>query len=157
MKFSEKFLEKNYIPSEKDFLEYYFKETAKKTGFPINYFEDPLIRKYRKGKYLLKNPDCPKSINTQYFFLIFQSEIFVKDFFKYIDNHFFLDCILDIPDKFTLMFDKYLDKDGNKLKKYFQKNSRCKLPWSFYDIKLAIQSIKNLYQDFIYKREDQLS
>ena len=151
--FSEKFKTEFDIPHEEDFLKYYFKEISDKKNIPLNYYQDPLIRKYRKGKNANKEPNCPKSINTQYFNIIFQSKSFVKDFFHYINTKFYIDCIFDIPDKFVLIFDKYLNDDGKKLKDYFKKNQRCKLPWNFFDIQLAAKSIKNLYEDFLVKNK----
>ena len=104
-------------PTERDFLKFYFQDAAEAKGLPLDYFHDPLIQKYRKRKSRVKDPNCPKSINTWYLSLIFNSPRFVRDFFEYVEGEFQREALKEIPDKFFLIFDTYLGKSNAKKKK----------------------------------------
>lgn len=135
--------------TENDFLKYYFAELAKNRKLPLNYYQDPLVQKYRKRKSRLKDERRPKSINICYLGLVFESGEFVKDFFEYIDGELAEHCMLEIPDKFQLIFRNYLKKNGGggKVREYFESNKRCKLPWSFYDVQIAIRAMRFVWSD----------
>ena len=143
--------EKAAKPTENDFLKYYFQECAKKEKVPLDFYKDPLIQKYRKrnDKSKKKDDKCPKSINTRYLGLIFQSDHFVTDFFNYIDFKFKIDYLNEIPEKFLLIFKNYINCDStiDFSKEYFQNNKRCKLPWTFHDVDLAIQAMKEINRE----------
>ena len=138
-------------PSEDDFLKYYFAECAAKDSVPLDFYKDPLIQKYRKRKEKNKKLDnnCPKSINTRYLSLIFQSPHFVKDFFEYINKKFKEDYLNEIPEKFFLIFKNYISCNSSITfsKEYFQNNKRCKLPWTFHDVDLAIQAMREINRE----------
>ena len=138
-------------PSEDDFLNFYFKKTAKDHDVPLDFFKDPLIQKYRKRNEKNKQvrKDRPKSINTKYLRLIFQSPHFVRDFFDYIETKFKEEYLSDIPEKFLLIFKNYINSNNNiqQSKEYFQNNKRCKLPWTFHDVDLAIQAMREINRE----------
>lgn len=143
------FIENNSKPSSEDFLEYYFSDCAKKFNVPLHYYKDPLIEKYKKRnekKKKRQDDNCPKSINTKFLKLIFQSPHFVKDFFEYIDSSFKVDYLCEIPEKFFLIFKNYVNTSKNlkTSREYFQNNKRCKLPWTFNDVDLAIIAMKEI-------------
>ena len=145
-------VDSNSKPSSEDFLEHYFSECSKLNKIPINYYKDPLIEKYKKRneKRKKKNDDnCPKSINTKFLKIIFQSDHFVKDFFEYIDSKFKQDYLKEIPEKFFLIFKNYVNTSKNlkTSKDYFQNNKRCKLPWTFHDVDLAITAMKDINKE----------
>lgn len=147
-----KFIETTSKPSSEDFLEYYFGECSRKFNIPIHYYKDPLIEKYKKRnetKKKKKDDNSPKSINTKFLKIIFQSPHFVKDFFEYIDTSFKVDYLFEIPEKFFLIFKNYVNtsKNLNTSKEYFQNNKRCKLPWTFHDVDLAITAMKDIYKE----------
>ena len=146
-----KHADKMVKPSEEDFLTYYFGKCAKKEGVPLDFYKDPLIQKYRKRneKHKKQNDNCPKSINTKYLNLIFQSPHFVKDFFDYINNKFKEDYLNEIPEKFFLIFKNYISCNSSIKfsKEYFQNNKRCKLPWTFHDVDLAIQAMREINRE----------
>ena len=135
--------------TETDFLKFYFDELSQKKKIPLNYYQDPLVQKYRKRKSRVKDEKRPKSINIYYLTLVFECEDFVKDFFDYIDGQLMEHCMLEIPDKFQLIFRNYMKKsqDSGKVREYFESNKRCKLPWSFYDVKIAIKAMKFVWAD----------
>jgi len=135
--------------TETDFLKFYFDDLSKSKKIPLNYYQDPLVQKYRKRKSRVKDEKRPKSINICYLTLVFECEDFVTDFFDYIDGQLMEHCMLEIPDKFQLIFRNYLRKNGDsgKVKEYFESNKRCKLPWSFYDVKIAIKAMKFVWTD----------
>ena len=133
--------------SEVDFLQYYFGQCAENEGFPLDYYQDPLIQKYRKRKSKKIEPDRPKSINIKFLSLVFKSDHFVKDYFEYINKDLFVDCMMETPDKFELIFKNYIKNNFSTATDYFNKNKRCKLPWSFYDVTLAIKAMRNVYED----------
>ena len=134
-------------PTEKDFLKYYFEECANKNNNPVDFYEDPLIRKYRKRKSRKKEINYPKSINTRFLSLIFQSNKFYKDFIDYLDNKLFFESLREVPDKFFLIFSNYLNCEIKEAAEYFLKNKRCKLPWSYYEIAFAIKAFKNIIKE----------
>ena len=135
--------------TETDFLKFYFEDLSKKKKIPLNYYQDPLVQKYRKRKSRVKDEKRPKSINIYYLTLVFECEDFVNDFFDYIDGQLMEHCMLEIPDKFQLIFRNYMKKsqDSGKVREYFESNKRCKLPWSFYDVKIAIKAMKFVWAD----------
>ena len=153
-----KFLKQLYVirinniksnPTENDFLKFYFEEISKSTKNPLDYYQDPLIQKYRKRKSRVKDEKRPKSINTFYLSLIFKSKTFVKDYFEYIDGKLLEECLSEISDKFKLIFKNYIESfETEKVKHdYFAWNKRCKLPWTFYDVCLAINAMKIVKKD----------
>jgi predicted nuclease of restriction endonuclease-like (RecB) superfamily len=135
--------------TEVDFLKYYFQDLCKQKKIPLNYYQDPLVQKYRKRKSRVKDEKRPKSINIYYLTLVFECPEFVSDFFEYIEGQLMEHCMLEIPDKFQLIFRNYLKKNGNsgQVKNYFESNKRCKLPWSFNDVKIAIKAMKFVLSD----------
>lgn len=134
-------------PTEREFLKYYFEDCAKKNNHPLEYYEDPLIRKYRKRKSRKKDKDFPKSINTRFISIIFQSDLFHQHFVEYLENQLFFESLIEVPDKFYLIFTNYLQKDVTSAVNYFAKNKRCKLPWSFFEIAFAIEAFTNVITD----------
>ena len=139
-------------PSEKEFLEYYFGETAKRENIKLEYFQDPLVQKYRKRNILDKNSSAPKSINIRYFTLISKSNLFIADFLEYINGDLLSDSMKEVPGKFCLIFKKYLSSDKLIAKNYFSNNKRCKLPWSFFEVGEAIHATKQIIQN-IFERQ----
>lgn len=145
-------VQNNTKPSMDDFLQYYFGECASLTQTPLNYYKDPLIEKYNKRNMKDKkniDSNCPKSINTKFLKYIFQSPHFVQDFFEYINSKFKEEYLNEIPEKFFLIFKNYVNNSKNikSSKEYFQNNKRCKLPWTFHDVNLAIQSMQEINKD----------
>lgn len=135
--------------TETDFLKYYFASRAEAKQLPLGYYQDPLVQKYRKRKSRFKDEKRPKSINICYLGLVFESPQFVRDFFAYIDGELAEHCMLEITDKFQLIFRNYLRKNGDsgQVRQYFESNKRCKLPWSFYDVKIAIRAMRYVWAD----------
>jgi hypothetical protein len=141
-------IDSNSKTSYEDFLEHYFGDSARRSGVPLHYFKDPLIEKYKKrnDKKRRQDEDCPKSINTRFLKLIFQSPQFVQDFFEYMHSSFKIEYLCEIPEKFFLIFKNYVNSAKNlkTSQQYFQNNKRCKLPWTFNDVDLAIAAMKEI-------------
>lgn len=132
---------------EESFYNHYFKETAESEEISIKDFYYTIgVNKKRK------------TIDDSYFEKIFKSERFLKELIEYIKSEFNLECKKEIKDKIEKMLkkwdDKYTDEEFfckeymKRVKQYFLDNTKCKLPWSVNEIKVAVYQIYDLMEKY---------
>lgn len=139
------------------FYSYYFGKVADKNNCKLEKFYHPKIVSKRKKNE--QKSERLKSINTQYMRGIKKSKIFVNDFNSYLNNDFVdsdgnqdgfrnqtYEIIMDkLIYKFnfwdSLMRSEGPEKGFEKVIKDFTKNPKCKLPWSYLELKEAVNFV----------------
>lgn len=126
--------ESNSIDSN-DFVKYYFGDLCEKKKIDIWKFFGYNFQK------------LSKPLNNDFYFFLFQSEIFYKNFFIYLKNNLKNDYELLIIKKFDTFFYKYdrmlkkhlnMEFIMNKFFKSLENNNRVKFPWNLNEIDDAI-------------------
>lgn len=149
-KYLRKKFEKNQIehrlPHE-DFYEHYFGEISKSMDLPISHFHYPPNHTTAKKAQTFK---------IDFFKRLFQSEVFKVDALEFVHNHLWKEYKIKICKKlerFLSEREKKIIKDSAKeaaiiqeLKNYLLNNRKCKLPWTLYDIKAAIEKLAALIE-----------
>ena len=132
--------------SEMEFLNSFYAKHKEAYGMEVENFSDPL------NCTLINNPTY-KTLNSEYFDMIFSLEDFRDTFFAYLDGEFKKNYQASVPAKFTKMFKELLDKLESSLHvdeedifveyidKYKQQKNN-KLPWLGKEIDDAILVFK---------------
>ena len=98
-----------------------------------------------------------KTMNSKYLENLLSSRLFREDIKKYLEELFIdnynerrrkkIDNLVDkLRKKFLNLPDSY-----QPLKDYLEKNSKCKLPWSNYELQLA----KDCVMQLVYQKEEE--
>lgn len=127
------------------FYNYYFLEVSKKENLSIEHFYHP-----KSGNKI------NKTINANYIRLIKKSDLFIKDFFDYTNNHLIVKYQKSIKKKFHKTFstwdkhykicedkDKYLRVVLTNIKN----NKKFKIPWSIIEVESAINAVSKLFSN----------
>lgn len=121
------------------FYEHYFGETARTRGIPIEAFFHP--NKKLKGNGPKKGVPNQKTMNSKYLENLLSSQLFREDLKAFLEKLF----VENYNDRRRKKIDNLIDKLRKKflesatpsyedLKNYLEKNSKCKLPWSNYEL-----------------------
>lgn len=145
LKYLKKSFKKNFnIKSNLDekFYGYYFANIAQQNDMSVEEYYYPLTKKSKKKE----------TLNAEYFAKIFQSQDFINDLVKFINEHLNEEYKTEIIQKLEsllLKWDKYFDNDSttvlernmDEIKTYLMKNKRCKLPWTLDEVKEAVMRV----------------
>lgn len=137
---------------EKWFNQYYFQEVVETARIPLESFFHP------------KNSNQPsksavKTINSLYISNIIQSKRFVHDFLSYMNGDLEKDYNVVIKTKINGLFDRWesdyqiapnKEEQIQKICVNIEKNNKCKLPWTIIEVKSAIASVNQLFQEHAY-------
>lgn len=135
---------------EQQFYHYYFDEVlSRRPDLKIEDFFDPLTSSDSKNSKI-------KTLSSNYLELIFQSNLFRKDFVFHlsspnVENSLFVKIYQrTIVPKLEKIFAKWESKIGAEqeaslklqmdILSYFEKNNQCKIPWSTVEVTTAINS-----------------
>ena len=99
----------------------------------------------------LKGFPNQKTMNSKYLDNLLSSERFRQDLDLFLDMNFLPNYtdrrrkkIDNLVDKLRKKFLDNGDSSLTDLRNYLEKNSKCKLPWSNYELQLARKSVKEL-------------
>ena len=132
---------------EDRFHRYYFEETARNTGLPLEAFKDPKSKNRKSGETM-------KTINSRYIDNISKSQKFISDFSQIMNHELISEYMKVIDSKFDSLFARWEEKlKGSSMNsgveaicRYIEDNKKCKLPWTIVEINSAIISVKNLFE-----------
>ena len=92
-------------------------------------------------------------MNSKYLENLLTSKLFEKDLINFLEKNFIkiyeekrIKKIENFVEKIQKKFFESGDPDLSALKDYLENNSKCKLPWSNYELKLAKSSVMQLLQ-----------
>jgi hypothetical protein len=131
---------------EKCFYEYYFRDASDQSNIPIEKFCPPKANKKKSNKHL-------RTINLAYIQNVTQSQKFVTDFVKYLDQDFIGDYSKVIDEKLTALVMKWENQFiGSSMSpdviqaicEKIERCPKCKLPWNIKEIEFAIAFVKRL-------------
>lgn len=135
---------------EASFYAYYFSEKSDTVDIPLESFFHP----NRKLKSIAGKAGAnQKTMNSKYLENLMTSKKFCSDLMDYLDKKF----VSSYEDKRLVKIESFVDKVKTKflevetpnleeLKYYLERNSKCKLPWSNYELKIAKQNVLQLYK-----------
>lgn len=148
--------------SDEDFYHHYFDEVIEKNPrLTLANFFDPLNN---KGP---RSANAPKTLSFNYIDLVFKSQAFKTDFERYISepsleqSEFLKEYIGSVPKKLEKIFyawEKKFEKSENSLEvegkmlDYFEKNHQCKLPWTRFEVILAVQTFLEILRESAHSR-----
>ena len=134
--------------TEKFFYRYYFSTAAETLKIPIADFYDPLNNKIES-----------KTINKIYLSRVLSVKNFRKDFIDYLGSRDFkIDYQFGVRSKLLKLLERFegLFRDSTKskkvdlpmrIRKYFQKNKQCKLPWTEREIDSSVYDFYSVILD----------
>lgn len=95
-----------------------------------------------------------KTMNSKYLDNLLKSRKFREDLALFLDLHFLPNYterrrkkIDNLVDKLKKKFIEDKNKSLSDMRNYLEKNSKCKLPWSNYELQLARNSVKQLLDE----------
>lgn len=125
------------LGKDEDLYAYYFDKVASELGFPLTAFHYPLTGSKQKFK-----------LNSCYFARIFRSRAFVEEIAGYVKERIYEEYSENIKKKFCFLLTKWNtdlvhapSRDASVEKSiinYILFHKRCKLPWSFNEIREAV-------------------
>lgn len=129
--------------TEKAFYEYYFKTIAEKKKVSIERFYHPRNSSTR-------NPNLPKTINSEYIKSISESQEFIACFRRHLaslveDSKRLIDSKINgLGSQFEKQTEELGDEATNKIVEYITKNKKCKLPWTSKEVREATVAVGKL-------------
>ena len=135
-KLNKNFIKGNKFLDEIEFYKYYFLVISKNKKIEINQFYIPNSKIQKKNK---KIKNFIKTISYSYILLIFQSEIFFRDFFFFLNKGFFKNYVKERNLKISKICEKFFEKK--------KKASSVKLPWTNEEL----EDCKGCLEDFLRK------
>ena len=137
------------LHNETFFYRHYFAKEAGKLQIPITDFYDPLNN----------DVGTTKTINRVYLARVLSVKNFRSDLIRYVGSKSFKrEYQLGIRNKLLKILERFegLFRDSNrssskdlpkKIKKYFQKNKQCKLPWTEKEIDSSVYDFYSILLD----------
>lgn len=133
---------------EASFYNYYFSDSTQNGQLPLESFFHP-NKKLKNINSVTKANQ--KTMNSKYLDNLLISAKFSDDLINYLDFKF----VQNYEEKRMKKIQNFVDKIEKKflidnatkhaeLKDYLERNSKCKLPWSNYELKLAKQTVQQL-------------
>lgn len=129
------------------FYTHYFHSVSTSFNLPIEKFVYPLASTPEDTDRSLKTER--KTLNADYFRLLFSSRLFKKGFEDYTSHILLSECRADIIQKLErllLKWEKQIKRFGaaqtlEDIKLYLLNNKHCKLPWTLGEIENSIQKL----------------
>ena len=125
------------------FYEYYFKDViAKDSSLTLSDFFNPNS---------IRISSVTNKINRKYYFLLFRSERFTKDFGAFIREHLVEEYKVEIRKKLEILLKKWDSKNPNlisvsRISEYLLANKKCKLPWRLDEVRRSVKSFIELIE-----------
>ena len=133
---------------ELGFYRFYFEEAFKRDGVEEEMGLDPTSAIFKSQS--LFNP---KTINSKYVTNVLKSKDFLTHFQDFLENHFLTDYnksreykIQKVVEKCYECFTKKNKGGEEDVKKYVEKNPKCKLPWSDQELIAARKCVRELIE-----------
>ena len=134
---------------EKWFNQYYFQDVVASLKIPIESFFHPKNSNQQ-------SKSAVKTINSQYIANIVQSKLFVSDFLGFLNNGLEDEYNGVIKSKINGLFERWekdfliapqKDDQIRRICDNIEKNNKCKLPWTIIEVRSAINSVNQLFQE----------